>query len=366
MQFSYDFPTRYEKILDRLNQYNPSLYGSTRNYLTGAVTYLSPYISRGILSTKRVYNSLIEREIEPKKIEKLIQELAWRDYWQLVWIEKKDDILYDLKRDQYPVKNRQMPIAVANAQTGITAIDSAVEAMKATGYMHNHLRMYVASICCNVAYSHWKQPAQWLYYYLLDADVASNHLSWQWVAGSNANKKYVANQENVNKFCGTTDRNTFLDIDYAQFDGLEQPSVLKETTSVQLKTNLPETTVPIIEPNRPTYIYNFYNVDVEWGKQENANRILLLEPSIFERFPVANHSIDFVVNLAKNIDGIQLVVGEFDQLIQEHQLSHVHYKEHPLNQHYQGVEHPRDWLTSESGYFSSFFKFWNKAKKQLL
>ena len=71
--------------------------------------------------------------------------------------------------------------------------------------------MYIASIVCNIAKSHWKLPSKWFYYYLLDGDLASNNLSWQWVCGANSSKKYYANQENINKFCFTKQKNTFLD-----------------------------------------------------------------------------------------------------------------------------------------------------------
>ena len=67
-----------------------------------------------------------------------------------------------------------------------------------------------------------------MYYYLLDADWASNSLSWQWVAGSNSNKKYFANQQNINKYCFTNQTDTFLDVDYAEFQKFEIPEVLKQ------------------------------------------------------------------------------------------------------------------------------------------
>jgi deoxyribodipyrimidine photo-lyase len=98
-----------------------------------------------------------------------------------------------------------------------------VEELKQTGYMHNHLRMYVAAIACNIGHSHWHLPARWMYYHLLDADWASNALSWQWVAGSFSSKKYYANQENINKYCHTQQRNTFLDVSYEAYETMPTP-----------------------------------------------------------------------------------------------------------------------------------------------
>jgi deoxyribodipyrimidine photo-lyase len=120
------FETEYQKILDQVSKIDPLKYGRTRNYIDGAVTYLSPYISRGVISTKLVFNNLMERGYEPKRIEKFIQELAWRDYWQQVWIAKGDKINDDLKSVQTDVKNFKMPKALIDGRTGIDAIDKAI------------------------------------------------------------------------------------------------------------------------------------------------------------------------------------------------------------------------------------------------
>ena len=144
---------------------------------------MSAYISRGVISTKFILNTLLDNNYNPARIEKFIQELAWRDYWQQVWISKGNLINTDLKHNQFPVTNNLLPKAIFDASTGITAIDKSILKLYDIGYMHNHLRMYVASIACNIAQSHWMIPAKWMYYHLLDADWASNSLSWQWVAG---------------------------------------------------------------------------------------------------------------------------------------------------------------------------------------
>ena len=121
----------------------------------------------------------------------------------MVWINKKDQIFSDLKNDQLGIENYKIPKAIVNAQTNISAVDDAIKILYSSGYMHNHMRMYVASICCNIAKCHWSTPSKWLYSHLFDGDLASNSLSWQWVAGTFSNKKYYANQSNINKYFGT-------------------------------------------------------------------------------------------------------------------------------------------------------------------
>ena len=360
------FPTSYAEILQRVRNIDPVKYGSTRNYINGSVTYLSAYISRGIVSTKFILSEVLNRGYQPAQIEKFIQELAWRDYWQQVWIAKGDAINQDLKHQQNPVSNTSIPKSIVTANTGIEAIDTSIQEFYKTGYLHNHVRMYIAAIACNMAQSHWKVPAQWMYYHLLDADWASNALSWQWVAGSNANKKYVANQDNINKYCFTEQKNTFLDLPYEAFNSLEIPDILIDTPKLLLETNLPKPNPISIDEKLPTCIYNFYNLDPLWKKDISANRILLLEPSHFKEYPVSEKTIDFVTAFSKeNIENIQVYVGEFKDMIPTYNIESVYYKEHPLNHHYQGIEESRDWMFDVEGYYPSFFSFWKKCKKQL-
>lgn len=359
------FTTDYESILEKVESINPVGYCKSRNFLDGDVTYLSPYISRGVISTKTVFESVKKRGFDLKSIEKFIQELAWRDYWQQIWIAKGDLIDSDLKNTQIKVTNHEISKALVNANLEIDALDKCITEFYKTGYLHNHVRMYLASIACNVARSHWSKPAKWMYYHLLDADWASNALSWQWVAGANSNKKYIANQENINKYCDSKQRGTFLDTSYAELEQIEVPGILEETIDLKLETSLPETEDIQLENDKPTLLYNFYNLDPLWKKEEEVNRVLLLEPSHFKKYPVASNTIDFILDLSKNIKGIKVVTAEFSDLQKTNPGTDFYYKEHPTNRHYQGIEEPRDWMFKTTGYYSSFFSFWKKCKKEI-
>ena len=229
----------------------------------------------------------------------------------------------------------------------------------------NHLRMYTASICCNMGQSHWKTPAKWMYYHLLDGDWASNALSWQWVSGSNASKKYIANQENINKYFSSSQRNTYLDLPYPELANRDVPEELKVVADLAFTTVLPKPESLKIDIEKPTLVYNYYNLDPQWRKDEDVNRVFLLEPSVFEQYPVANHCIDFALELSQNIPNIQVFVGEFGQLQQETISSQIIFKEHPLNAGYIGIEDERDWMFSVKGYYRSFFAFWKKCQKEM-
>ncbi len=359
------FETNYELIKAQLDAIDPIDYGRTRNYLDGSVTRLSPYISRGVISTKMVMQHVLDQGHSLFQIEKFLQELAWRDYWQQIWIEKGDLINDDLKQTQPDYEHFEMPRSIIDATTGVQAIDQAINQFYIDGYLHNHVRMYIAAIACNMGKSHWKTPARWMYYHLLDGDWASNALSWQWVAGSNSNKKYWANQDNINKYCYSAQRGTFLDVEYEAFDKMSIPIELSSTSDFVLKTKLQAKEKVVIESNKPLLVYNYYNLDPNWHKELDANRVLLLEPSIFKKYPISPNAIDFMMGLSGNIPGIQIYVGEFQELKKEIEAEEIIFKEHPLNFNYEGIEEPRDWMFSVKGYYPSFFGFWKKCKKEL-
>lgn len=359
-----DLPTDLPSILDRVDNVDPIRYARTRNFIDGDVTYLSPYISRGVISTKYVLERVLDRGFEAAKIEKFIQELAWREYYQRTWQAKGDQINSDLRHPQAGVSNTQIAASIVEATTGIAAVDAGVERLYDTGYMHNHIRMYTASIACNVGKSHWLTPARWMYYHLIDGDWASNAISWQWVAGSASNKKYFANQENIDRYCYTKQRGTFLDVDYSDFETIAVPKELSRTVSPEISTKLPSAPPLDLKSGVPTLIYNSYNLDPAWHEGIDANRVLLLEPSHFRQYPVSDRVIDHILALSRNINGIQVFVGDFDDLAGTRDLD-IHFKEHPLSRHYKGAESSRDWMFEVSGYFSSFFSFWKKCEQQL-
>ena len=357
------FPTTYEAILARVDQIDPIQYGHTRNYVDGDVTYLSPYISRGVISTKFVLERTLDRGFDPKKMEKFIQELVWREYWQEVWWSNGSGIDQDLRSTQIDVNHRQMPVAILNAETGIQAIDKAIEKFYQTGYLHNHVRMYIVSIACNMGKSHWSLPAKWMYYHLLDGDWASNALSWQWVVGTNSSKKYLANQENINRFCHTNQNDTFLDQSYEDIAKMTCPKALESTVDLSLKTILPNRSALHISPNLPTLLYTTYQLDPQWKKSLEANRILIMEPAHFEQYPISERVLNFILDLGKNIPGLQIYVGAYTDLVKEYNLTDIHFKKHPFTTHFKGNASIYDKIFDIQGDFPSFFRYWNKGKK---
>ncbi len=359
-----EFTTDYPSILKKIDAIDPIKYGKTRNYINGGVTYLSPYISRGVISTRQVLESILSKGYAIKEIDSFVKELCWRDYFQRTGQVK--NLNEDIKQAQKEISNKEIPINVLDGKTGIEGIDNAIISLQENGYMHNHCRMYTASLVCNIAQSHWKQPSTWMYYHLLDGDFASNICSWQWVAGANSNKKYYANQENINRYTFTNQQNSYLDHSYEKLEMLSIPKELLETLPLNLSTTLPEANSISFDNTVPTFIYNYYNLDPLWHNNEKGNRILLLEPSFFKDFPISPRCVDFMLSLCRNIPDIQVYIGSYKSFTEQYKSHSVYFKEHPLNIGYNGIEETRDWIAPTiAGYHPSFFAYWKKVEKEL-
>lgn len=358
------FPTDITRIQNSLNRINPKAYAASRNYLNGAVTRLSPYLSRGVISTRQILQSLVERGFDFAQVEVLVRELAWREYFQRVWQNRNPDD--DLRNAQSPCIGLGMCRSIVQATTGIEAIDSSIRTLWETGYMHNHCRMYTAALHCNLGQRAWIDGARWMYYHLLDGDWASNACSWQWVAGSFSSKKYYANQENINRYTGSVQTGTFLDTHYESFPDMPVPSSLTESTHIDLATSLPVSN-PLPENfSGKVFLYNYYNMDPNWCTHDQGLRILLLEPDLFRRYPVSEQCIRFLLDLAGNIPGVIVRCESFDSLHQQLPDAEFHYREHPLATHYTGIRHEREWMCEEvTGYFPSFFSYWKRMEKHL-
>ncbi len=359
------FPTDYPSIINRIETLDAVAYGRTRNFIDGSVSLLSPYISRGVVSLNFVRKKVLERHT-PAEAYKFIFELAWREYFQRVWLKEGNSIFTDLKHPQADVLHRQMPQAVLKAATGIASIDSSIENLYGTGYMHNHLRMYVASIACNIGKAHWFVPSQWMYYHLLDGDPASNALSWQWVAGAFSNKKYLCNQENINKYTHSNQQNTFLDKSYEALSICKQPKVLNNIAESALPTQLPSAKIVEADASKPFLLYHPFSLNPLWRNYMDANRVLVLEPSFFERFPVSEKVMDFYLGVARNIEHIQVFAGELSALQKAFPQSKFFSVAHPAFAHWEGIKEEPEWMfPMVKNVSGSFMNFWKQCEKFL-
>jgi len=187
--------------IERLASVDPAAYARTRNHVAGAVSGLSPWIRHGVVSLAEVRDAALARSGEAA--EKFVSELGWRDYWRQVQAALGERIFSDLEPAAATSRVSPadgMPADVLAASTGHACVDAFVRRLHDTGWLHNHERMWLASWLVHVRGVRWRAGADWFLSHLVDGDPASNHLSWQWVAGTFSAKPYLFNRENLETF----------------------------------------------------------------------------------------------------------------------------------------------------------------------
>ncbi len=205
------FPPSRAMALNRLAQFVPAagrLYDAGRNTdagpdRPGAVSRLSPYVRHRLITEHEVVAHVLARH-DLDAAGKFIQEVLWRTYWK-GWLDMRPSVWRrflderDRQRDAFADDR-----ALADAQNGLTGIagfDDWARELVATGYLHNHARMWFASIWVFTLRLPWTLGADFFLRHLLDADAASNTLSWRWVAGlQTVGKTYLATSDNIARY----------------------------------------------------------------------------------------------------------------------------------------------------------------------
>lgn len=190
-----------QAALARLMAVRPAAYARSRNHLQGAVTGLSPYLTHGLLTLPQVLSHLGQvHGLDAQH--KLVFELGWRAYFAHVWRCEGPQIFESMRSGVLPdsAYAHELPADIRQATTGLPVIDQAVRCLYNSGYLHNHARMWLASYVVHLRKVHWRAGADWMVGHLLDGDLASNHLSWQWVAGTASARPYLFNAANVARY----------------------------------------------------------------------------------------------------------------------------------------------------------------------
>ncbi len=197
--------------LNKLNNFvekNLSEYSKLRNFDFGPqnrtnISGLSPYITHGIINEKEVIEKSLSK-FSFSKNEKFIQEVLWRTYWK-GWLELRPnvwkDYLVELNKIREEYKDNQNYKNAIDGKTNIECFNYWVTELKENNYLHNHTRMWFASIWIFTLELPWQLGAEFFMQHLYDGDSASNTLGWRWVAGvQTQGKHYLANEWNIKKF----------------------------------------------------------------------------------------------------------------------------------------------------------------------
>ncbi len=187
-----------------LQKVKPKRYEKTRNFIKGDVTRLSPYLRHGVLSLREARDFVLGKVNNDEDAAKLINEFGWRDYWQRLYFKLGNGIWEDQEeyKTGYSVAEYapELPQEIREGNTELNCIDSFSRQLRETGYLHNHMRMWMAAYIVHWRRIRWQAGAKWFLEHLLDGDPASNNMSWQWVASTFSHKPYFFNRENLERY----------------------------------------------------------------------------------------------------------------------------------------------------------------------
>ena len=183
-------------------------YEANRNYSedrsnNNTTSLLSPFIRYRLISEEQVLEEVLKK-YDLRECEKFIQEIYWRTYWK-GWLEHRPSVYSDYLEDRNKLieefGNKKFYLNAISGNTNLSFFNNWVNNLKENGYLHNHVRMWFASIWIFTLNLPWQLGADFFMQHLLDGDPASNTLSWRWVAGIHTKgKNYLARKSNIEKY----------------------------------------------------------------------------------------------------------------------------------------------------------------------
>ena len=332
-----NFEASRAKAVEKLHNFienNLSDYSKLRNFDFGPkkrsnISCLSPYITHGILNEQEVIKKSLNK-FSFSKNEKFIQEVLWRTYWK-GWLELRpnvwSDYLIELNKIREEFKNEKNYLAAIEGKTNIECFNEWVDELKENNYLHNHTRMWFASIWIFTLELPWQLGAEFFMQHLFDGDAASNTLGWRWVAGvQTQGKHYLASEWNIKKF--TNNR-----FDNIKLNENAPPKVSEKTYSIVkqdfINGNIDNKNLLVFENN-----LSFENTDFQNHKfkkiyiisNKNENRTIKLSEKVIkfkslliddQKQRLKDNSIDCEVvdiseikNISESIIGLYPTVGE--------------------------------------------------------
>jgi len=318
------FPPAREEALRRMGAVDTRAYRRFRDYGRGPVSRLSPYITHGFVSVPEVFGAVVARG-ESGPTDRFVQELAWREFFRHVWRHLGDGIGEDI-REALPgvLYTSAMPDDVLSATTGIPVIDASVRELYDTGYLHNHQRMWLASYLVHMRKVHWRAGADWMFGHLLDGDLPSNHLSWQWIASTFSRRPYLFNADNVQRFAAhLSSRGTGIDRGYEELGQIAasnvqlepEPGTRSEPVEAPGLFALPpgldaSTQVPLVAGNERIALVHPWTL----GQRPAADHVIgVIHAPFHQQFPWSQKRWDFVLTAMRAVSD-EIWIGDVGQL----------------------------------------------------
>ena len=295
------FEASRAKAVDQLNNFieqNLSDYSKLRNFDFGPdnrsnISCLSPYITHGTINELEVIDKSLKK-FSFAKNEKFIQEVLWRVYWK-GWLELRPNVwteyLQELERVRNEFKDDQNYLNAIEGKTDIECFNQWVNELKENNYLHNHTRMWFASIWIFTLELPWQLGAEFFMKHLYDGDAASNTLGWRWVAGiQTQGKHYLASEWNINKFTNNRFKNIKLNENATPiFSDKTYPINKKDFLNSEI---LEDQTLLIFENNMTFEFSDF--------KEHKFKKILLVSNDTNRTIKLSEKVLKFKANLLED------------------------------------------------------------------
>ena len=365
-----NFEASRAKALDKLNYFvenNLSEYSKLRNFDYGPdnrsnISCLSPYITHGIINEKEVIKKSLNK-FSFAKNEKFIQEVLWRTYWK-GWLELRPsvwtDFLIELKKIKGDFQNNQNYKNAIDGKTNVECFNYWVNELKENNYLHNHTRMWFASIWIFTLDLPWQLGAEFFMQHLYDGDAASNTLGWRWVAGvQTQGKHYLASEWNIKKFTNNRFSNIKLNENAPPKISEKKYSILKQDFTNP--ENIDQNNLIIFENNLCFETSDFQNNKFKKfyiisNKNENrciklSEKVLKFKSSLIQdqeqRFK--NQSIDCEVIDISEIKKIEKAVGLYPTIGEN--LDYLNSNTFKINFLYRELDQ-NSWQYCNKGFFN--------------
>ena len=365
-----NFEASRAKALDKLNYFvenNLSEYSKLRNFDYGPdnrsnISCLSPYITHGIINEKEVIKKTLNK-FSFAKNEKFIQEVLWRTYWK-GWLELRPsvwtDFLIELKKIKEDFQNNQTYQNAIEGKTNVECFNYWVNELKENNYLHNHTRMWFASIWIFTLNLPWQLGAEFFMQHLYDGDAASNTLGWRWVAGvQTQGKHYLASEWNIKKFTNNRFSNIKLNENAPPKISEKKYSILKQDFTNP--ENIDQNNLIIFENNLCFETSDFQNNKFKKfyiisNKNENrciklSEKVLKFKSSLIQdqeqRFK--NQSIDCEVIDISEIKKIEKAVGLYPTIGEN--LDYLNSNTFKINFLYRELDQ-NSWQYCNKGFFN--------------
>ena len=353
------FEASRAKAVDQLNNFieqNLSDYSKLRNFDFGPdnrsnISCLSPYITHGIINELEVVDKSLKK-FSFAKNEKFIQEVLWRVYWK-GWLELRpnvwSDYLIELGKVKDQFKNNQNYLDAIEGKTNIDCFNEWVIELKENNYLHNHTRMWFASIWIFTLELPWQLGAEFFMQHLFDGDAASNTLGWRWVAGvQTQGKHYLASEWNINKFTNNRFKNIKLNENAPSIFSDKTYSINKKDF---LNPEILEDKTLLIFENNTTFEFSDFK-EQKFKKillvSNETNRVIELSEKVLkfkadlledQKIRLGEKSINCetinindLKNITEEVYALYPTVGENLDFIQNNQLKNIKFLYRKLDQ----------------------------------